>query len=179
MKALNVFFVSIVLVLLMVFSSLQAATNYNETASKAEHYGALVYSGTVTFTDSSNGDIYYTQKMKVSASNSADGYGRFICSEAGTEDVNVFIEYSFDGITWITGTTDADLDAVGTTAVVDTLGIVQGVNQILYHMSPYMRFKFVVGQNMNSTTLTWNYWMSKNSGVELKSVGGVSNTPTS
>ena len=174
MKALYV-----LIIFLMLTFSLQAATNYNETVSPANHNGAQVYSGTVTFLDSANGDIYYTQKMKMGATNAVDGYGRFICSEAGTEDVNVFIEYSFDGTTWITGTTDADLDAVGTTAVVDTFGIVQGVNQILYHMSPYVRFKFVVGQDMGSTTLTWNFWMSKNTGVELKSVGGASNTPTS
>ena len=180
MKALNIFLILALVFLLGQMFTVQAAeTNYNEVVNKAEHHGGLVYYGTVTFADSGNGDAYYTQKMKISASNYADGYARFICSEVGTEDVNIYTEISHDGTTWIALDTDADLDAVGTTAVVDTIGLEQGTDQLLYHASPYLRFKMEAGQAMNSTIVTWNYWMSKNAGVEFKAVGGTSDTPES
>jgi len=154
----------------------QAGTTYDQAVSKLDLWGTLVYKGTVTFTDSASGAIYYTQRMFTGAVNASDGLARFICSEKGTEDVNVFIEYSVDGENWTVGTTDADVDAVGTTAVTDTVGIVQGVDQYLFHIYPYMRFKFVAGQAINSTTVTWAVAFRKPAGSELKYLGAVKNT---
>jgi hypothetical protein len=71
--------------------SFAVETNYNEPVTRTEPWGAVVYSGTVTFSDSGNGDTYYTQTMLIGAVDK-DYYGwiRVICSEVGTEDVNVF-----------------------------------------------------------------------------------------
>jgi hypothetical protein len=154
-------------------------TNYNQTVSPSFQPGKIIYQGTVTFTDSGNGDIYYTQAMLVAPVTYSDALARFACSEVGTEDVNVFIEYSFDNVTYFAGTTPANLDAVGVTAVIDTIGTEAGVGQIKHRVAVWMRFKFVVGQAMNATTLTWAASFILPAGAIEEDLYKVKNTPTS
>ena len=145
-----------VLVLLVSFSiSFGVETNYNEAVSPSFQPGKIIYQGTVTFADSGSGDIYYTQAMLVAPVTYSDALARFICSEVGTEDVNVIYEYSFDNVTYFAGTTPADLDALGTTAVIDTIGTEAGTGQIKHRTAVWMRIKFVAGQAIGSTTVTW------------------------
>ena len=169
--------VTLISILLISFP-LMAGSHYDETVDKNDVVGKVNYSGTVTFADSASGAAYYTQAMAIGGMTDAYGYAYFICSEAGTEDVNVFVEYSNDKLTWVAGTTDSDLDAVGTTAVEDTIGIVQGAMSYKYKSWLYMRLKFVAGQAINSTTVTWTIGFNKNSGVDRTNLARVSNRDT-
>lgn len=155
----------------LIIVGVYAGTTANQTVYHPERYGNVYYNGTVTFADSASGAIYYTQAMLISALNDNYAFANFQCSEAGTEDVNVFVEYApTENGPWTAGTTDSNLDAVGTTLVIDTLGIVAGAAQVKYKAYGWMRFKFVAGQNMNSTTLTWGASFKKNSGLEKERV---------
>ena len=158
-------FIIVALVLVGAFA-VQAGTTYVQIVDPINRIGKLAYSGTVTFTDTVIGATYYTQAFYIGAVNYSDALARFICSEVGTEDINVFVEYSVDGLAWVAGTTDTDLDAVGTTAVLDTIGIVQGVNEVIYHTFFFMRYKFVAGSIINHTVLTWVTAFIKPAGLE-------------
>src|SRR3989304_2771869 len=158
--------VLIAVLLIMLSSPVFAGTTYDKDVSAVERPGKLFYYGTVTFTDSASGAIYYTQAFYIGATNVSYAMGRFVCSEAGTEDVNLFVEYSMDAENWVAGTTDADLDAVGTTAKIDTIGIVESSVQLLYRTWLFMRYKFVAGQNMNAATLSWGTAFIKPAGIE-------------
>ena len=172
----KLFFLVIIIMALLSFSVLMAATHYDEDVTVVDRTGILIYKGTVTFADSASGAIYYTQAMLIGAVNATDGYARYICSEKGTEDVNVFYEYSMDGTNWYVGTTDANVDAVGTTAVLDTIGIVAGTNEFKFHSAAWYRIKFVAGQAIGSTTVTWVNSFKKPAGLERVNCGLAKNT---
>jgi hypothetical protein len=148
MKKLKYLFISLLLIVSISF----AGTTYDQTVSANDtRPGILYYYGTVTFSDSGSGAIYYTQCMYIGSVKGAYGYIHAACSEAGVEDVNVFIEYSNDRTTWVLGTTDPGLDALGTTQKEDTVGIVSGSAEIKYKTYNWMRYKFVSGQAIGST----------------------------
>ena len=174
-------FLIVVLVLVGAFAA-QATTNYNETVSPINRIGKLAYHGAVTMTTAkglTTSDIYYTQAAYVGAVNASDALARFVCSEVGTEDVNVFIEYSLDAATWVAGTTDLDLDAVGTTAVLDTIGQAEKTNEQIYHTYMFIRFKLVPGATVgNGLVLTWSAAFIKPAGLERVQVDLVKDTPT-
>jgi len=174
MKTSKIFMI-VALILVGIFAA-QAGTTYVQIVDPINRIGKLGYSGTVTFTDTVVGAIYYTQAFYIGAVNYSDAMARFICSEVGTEDINVFIEYSVDGSAWVAGTTDSDLDAVGTTEVLDTIGIVQGVNELIYHTFFFMRYKFVAGVAVNDgLVLTWVTAFIKPAGLERVRVDLVKN----
>ena len=179
MKSRFNFSILVMILIVAMFSLVQSATSYDETVTKYDVPGVLVYKGTITISDSAANDTYYTQAFMIGGVSSAYGYGYFYCAEAGTEDVNVFIEYSNDLITWTAGTTDSDLDAVGTTVVGDTLGIAQGSDYYLYRTKIYARLKVVVGQNMNSTTFYYDMGWKKPAGSERANLGATANRKTS
>lgn len=158
------------LVALLIYGAF-AGTTYNQSVSQTDRHGKVYYSGTVTFTDSGSGAVYYTQPMLITALSDNYGFANFKCSEAGTEDVNVFYEYApTPNGPWTVGTTDSDLDAVGTTQVIDSVGIVQGTAEQSFKANNWMRIKFVAGQAINSTTVTWGVNFKKNSGLETEKV---------
>lgn len=161
----------IVLLVPLVFS----ASYYNETVSKLDVPGKVVYYGTTTFADSASGTIYYTQAFFIAPYTAAYAYGYFVCSEAGTEDVNVFLEYSNDRTTWYAGTTNSALDAVGTTAKMDTLNIIAGAEDEPYRTFVWARLKFVAGGAINSTTISWSVGFDKPSGLQNKKNAAVLN----
>jgi hypothetical protein len=165
----------ITLLTLIVFVvSAFAGTTTDQTVNEASHKGVLSYYGTVAFVDSGNGAIYYTQAFFIGNVNENNAYGAFVCSEAGTEDVNVFIEYSNepDGA-YIAGTTNSALDAVGTTTKYDTLNVIAGTADMQYKAFNWARLKFVAGQAINSTTLSWWVNINKPDGLDDEDVGQV------
>lgn len=177
--------INAVIMLMLIFSlSFAVETNYNSTITPTESPGAVTYSFSTTFSDSGSGDIYYTQGFWIKDLTEANGYINAICSEVGTEDVNIFVEYSntFTG-TYVAGTTDTDLDAVGTTAKQDTIGIVAGAAEIKYKAYKYARLKFVAGQAIGSTTISGavTFWKPEGlKGIILRSrMTLVGNTATS
>lgn len=131
-----------------------ATTSANNTVTKVEPWGSIVYSSSISLTLLTTGDVYYTQAMLIGLVDK-DRYGRIIasCTEVGTEDVNIFLEYSSDKTTWTAGTTDTDLDAVGTTVVKDTIGIVQATACDLYKTHCYVRGKIVPGQTITTGSI--------------------------
>jgi len=171
MKSIK-YFLFVLVALLLISTPLFAATHYDQAVSILDPDGKLVYYGTVTFTDSVSGAIYYTQGFYIGATNSQYAYGRCICSEVGTEDVNLFIQYSYDGTNWIDGTTDSGWDQIGTTAKVDTLGI---RDALLYKSAVFARLKFVAGATINHTVISWAFGWIKPDGVITKNFGSVFN----
>lgn len=152
--------ITFITILLLVFSVplFAVETNYDQAVSADYNYGGITYNGTVTFSDSGSGDIYYTQWMCIGfVDKSKYGWLDVVCSEVGTEDVNVFFEYSNDCYNTYLDGTDSDLDAVGTTAVQDTVGIYQGTASEKYASFGWVRLKFVAGQAINATTVTWSF----------------------
>ncbi len=92
---------------------------------------------------------------------------------------NFNIEYSLDAATWVAGTTDLDLDAVGTTAVLDTIGQAEKTNEQIYHTYMFIRFKLVPGATVgNGLVLTWSAAFIKPAGLERVQVDLVKDTPT-
>jgi len=176
MKLFKYSFIVLAILLILAGQSFAGSTYYDQDVSEIQRPGKLLYYGTVTFSDSGTGTIYYTQAFYIGGVNTAYGLGRFICSEAGVEDVNVFVEYSMDAETWVAGTTDTDLDAVGTTAVIDTFGLVRGVDQLLYSTWLFMRYEFLAGQAIGSTTLTWSVAFTKPSGLEYRDLAIIKDT---
>ena len=157
----------IALVTIFLFAGLASATTYDSLAvTEYDVTGAVTYSGSWTISDSASGAIYQSKAMLLSPLAGDYGYGYFKCSEVGTEDINVFFEYSNDLSTWTAGTTDTDLDAVGTTAVLDTIGYVAAAQEYLYKTRIWFRLKAVVGQNMNATTFSWEVSFRKPAGLE-------------
>lgn len=130
-----------------------------------EGFDYVRYYGTVDMSDDTTGS-HYTQAFLIGNANAVDGMLQAACSEAGTEDVNVFVEYSHDRTTWTAGTTDGDLDALGTTTVNDTLGIAAGVDQILYHNLIWARLHFDGQTGNGDTTVTWSVSLRKNDIVQ-------------
>jgi len=159
-------FLTVVLVLIGVFA-VQAGSTYVQIVNPINRIGKLAYSGTVTFVDTVTGATYFTQAFYIGAVNYSDALARFQCTEVGTEDINVFTEYSVDALTWVDGTTDTDLDAVGVTAVLDTIGHVNGTNEVIYHTFLFMRYKFVAGQAIDTgMVLTYVTAFIKPAGLE-------------
>ena len=141
----------ILFVLLLAYAVAFAGDNYNQTTTVAAEGATYVtYKVTGTMTDQTGN--YYSKGLFIGDLNDQDGYIQVkLSDESGTEDVNVFLEYSFDGVTWTAGTTDSNLDQVGATVVNDTLGIANGVDQILFHNSNLLRVK-LDGQTGNPAT---------------------------
>ena len=162
----KIFLVILMALILPVF----AATHYDQDVSILDPDGKTVYYGSFEFADSASGAIYYTQGFYIGAMNSQYAMMRTICSEAGVEDVNGFVQYSFDGTNWIDGTTDSGWDACGTTAKVDTVGI---RDLLLFKSAVFMRLKFVAGQNIGSTTFSYAIVFIKPDAVVTKNYGSV------
>jgi hypothetical protein len=152
-----------------------AASTYNNTVNYLDARGYVFYYGAFVF-DSLEQDTEYSQALDISGCSDTDGYGWFQCSEAGVEEVNVFIEYSKDRTTWIAGTTDSDLDEIGTTAVRDTIGTVQGNTQYMFKTFPYMRLKCQANRTIDATTLSWILKLKKDEGLERTRVAEMWNS---
>ncbi|MCB1323526.1 MAG: hypothetical protein KDK34_24925 [Leptospiraceae bacterium] len=153
----------ILFLLVALFLSFQALAgdNYNGTTSVySEGHTYVVYKFTGTFTGADSTGNWYSKGMFIGDANDSDGYVQVTLanSASGTEDVNGFIEYSYDGVTWTAGATDANLDAISTTTINDTLGIAGGADQLLFHNSNLMRVK-LDGQAGNPQT-TWTVYVT-------------------
>jgi hypothetical protein len=129
-------------------SFLFAGTQYNATVYiKDEIKGVLQYYGTITFDDSTTAGNWYTQAFRIAGCGAEYGWIDVDVSEVGTEDINVFLEVSNNLIDWTALTTDKDVDACGTTAKRDTVGISENVSQLALTKSHiWMRIHAVPGQ---------------------------------
>lgn len=116
---------------------------------------------------------HYTPKIYIGDANAIDPVdtsflkSAFIwmdITEVGTEDVDVFVDYSYDGTTWYELGSTAIKTAQGTTAAYDTLNVIEGVRQLGYNFANYLRVEFD-GQTMNSgAIITWSVALPKEPG---------------
>lgn len=139
-------------------------TQYNQgTWTYQNVAGKWHYHLEVTIDSVGSGDIIYTPFIFIPATTSTYEYFRVIASNAtGTEDFNVFFIYTNDPTDDVADagyaleSTDSDLDAVSTTAVYDTLGIVQGTASKNYKIYNWVALKIVNGQAVSASTITFD-----------------------
>lgn len=175
MKFKNIFFV-ILAILIMAFNSFAADTT-DTAVNWVEGDTWILYYGPATFGAAGGTDNAYTQAFFIGDCNKE--YGGISCyatNVAGTEDVNGIIEYSLekDGANASFGgaETYADLDAIATTVVQDTLGINAGEDDMFKH-ALWARIKFD-GQtgNPNSLVMNWQVFLHKKVGAPKRGVAG-------
>ena len=164
-------------------SFVQGTTLSNQTTTSSDPWGVMVYSATISLSLLTTGDIYYSQAMLIGcADKSKYSWLDVVCTEVGTEDINVFIEYSNTpsvAASWVAGTTDPNLDAVGSTLVRDTIGVVTGTACQKYQSYAYARLKFVPGTTITTGGyLTFRLGLPKIAGLAKSACASVSNHGT-
>ena len=104
----------------------KALSGYDNASAYYETASTVTYIFKATWADSS--DHYHSKPFFIGDCNDADAYVSAIVSAAS--DVNPIYHFSYDNCnTWV-AITPADLDALSSTAVVDTMGHEAGVNEI-------------------------------------------------
>ena len=99
-----------------------------------EDFTTVVYKFRFTYT--SDTDNYHSKPLYIGDCNAVDGYVYGKADAAGNTDA--FFHFSADDRnTWET-TTPADLNALSNTAVVDTIGIEAGTNDISFHAARWL-----------------------------------------
>jgi len=148
------------LLLMMLTAFAFSATHYNEAVTVTIVPGGVIYSGTIDMTGDSTG-TYYTKAFDVTIQDRTNlAWINVICSNvAGTEDVNGFLFYSNAEnptvANGVIGPTDGDLDAIGTTAKIDTASIQAGSPR--FRGSRWCSVK-IIGQSGNPLT-TFSWWI--------------------
>ncbi len=147
------FFKQVIVLLSLLSFGLIAGDNYNQQTFVQESEKRLIYRVSFTMTDSTGN--YYSKRMYIGDANVNDGHIQIVqTNEAGTEDVDYTLQFSYDGKTFTSSSADDELTQVGTSTVSDTLGIVDGSNDNNFHNFPFMRLK-ADGQSGNpQTTVT-------------------------
>jgi len=106
----------------------------------------VTYFWQFTFVDSS--DNYHSRPLYIGDCNKEDGYISFIQSTAG--DANPILHYSNDDRTrWVAAITPTDLDAVSTTMIADTLGQIDGGNDLVFHSARWLVVECASGSATN------------------------------
>ena len=100
---------------------------YFETATHVTYFWQF------TFVDSS--DNYHSRPLYIGHANKEDGYISFIQSTTG--DANPILHYSNDDRTKWVDVTPADLNAVSSTMIADTLGA-NGGNDLAFHAARWL-----------------------------------------
>lgn len=149
----------ICLALLLMFQTLLfAGDTYEQAVSRKVFASGVLYYGTVDMTADSIGN-FYTNAMFVGNCNTNNAHIWAVCSNvSGTEDVNVFAQYSQlpDG-TYIDAAQASGkiIDALSTTTVTDTINVTVGVACTVYPTARWLSLKFD-GQTANPlTTVSW------------------------
>lgn len=121
-----------------------------EVGPKGTDYVLFYGQTTATVATDSIGDQYtkamYIADFQVETTNAfffVDGYD-VTTAGSGTEDCNVYVEYSFDRTTWVVGAAASGKiqDQVVTTAFTDTLNVIAGATDTNFNIYPWMRLHF-------------------------------------
>lgn len=159
---------------MLIAATLASAQTYNTPVTTVEGATYVRYTGSVDMTTDSTGS-HYTQAMSIADANSGSGAVQLrLPNVTGTEDVNVFVEFSYDLLNWSAIST-AVTDGLSTTVVYDSLHSVGGADLFEFESSVWMRLHFD-GQSGNpSNTLYWNVYLPKNTGAPTSGVGSAVN----
>ena len=111
-----------------------------------EDYSHVTYFWRFTWVDSSNNA--HSKPLYIGNCNVSDGY--VYVKQSATGDANIFFHYAADNRnTYQVGTTPADLDACSNTAKVDTIGIEETVDEILFHAARWVVIEAASGSSSN------------------------------
>lgn len=159
-----------ILIFAMLMMIPAVAQTYDSAANEAEGASYIRYTGSAAITTT---ESTYTQAMAIGDANQSIGVVKLRLPDvSGTEDVNVFVEFSNDLQNW-TSISTAVYDALSTTAIYDSLDTVGGAALLEYKGSTWMRLHFD-GQTGNPTnTLYWDVFLPKNTAAPLS---GAANT---
>jgi hypothetical protein len=151
MKKLILFIAALMLVSIPAFSGSTSAVYNSPTFCQEGPAGTgwVMYYG---YTDScsvantdSTGD-HYTKAMWIPYYTESDCFFNMQSSNSagGTEDCNVYVEYSYDRTTWFVGSANSGkiYDQLTTTMVADTLNVIVGSRDTFYKTAPWMRLHF-------------------------------------
>ncbi len=105
----------------------------------------VTYFWQFTFVDSS--DNYHSRPLYIGDANADDGY--FSAIQSATGDANIVLHYSNDDRTKWVAITPTDLDAVSTTMVADTLGRLDGANDLTFHQARWLVVECASGSSTN------------------------------
>jgi len=172
MKAVYRGVLSFIAALLLLCIPAQAQT-YHTGGSCDASTAQLVCYGSISMGADSTGS-HFTPKIYIGDANAIDASDTSLVnsafiwmdvSEVGTEDIDVFVDYSYDGSTWYELGGTAIKVAQGTTAAYDTLNVIGGTRQLAYNFASYLRVEFD-GQTMNSgAVITWAVSLPKEQGA--------------
>lgn len=145
---------------------------YDSPVTEVEGASYIRYTGAAAITTT---ESTYTQAMHIGDANQGIGTVTLSLPDVtGTEDVNVFVEFSQDLLTW-TSISAAVKDQLSTTAAFDSVHVVAGTTLIEFKGSVWMRLHFD-GQTGNPTnTLTWSVFLPKNSGAPSQGLANAVN----
>lgn len=148
------------LALALVAGQALAADHFDLPVSVREDEFSVVIEGLINFSADSTGS-YYTQAVYVADLNHFNAYLAAVANVSGA-DVNAYVEYSRDRLTWYAGSIGSGqvLDQVAATLKADTVNVVSGAQDVLYSTGVWMRIKFV-GQTGNADENTAFTWFAK------------------
>lgn len=154
------------LLLALVFAPVEAQT-YNIATSVKEGATYARYTGSIDMATVTGDSIasHYTQPFFIGNSNQGIGIVTVtVPNVAGTEDINLFVEYSNDLTNWKSIST-AVKDNLLAGVTYDTLSTVASISLIEFKSSIWARLHFD-GQTGNPrNTLTWEAYLPKNTGA--------------
>ena len=129
-------------------AALDNATGYHETAT------TITYLFKATWADST--DQYHSRAMLIADCNDVDAYTTAIVSAAS--DVNIVYHFSYDNRNTWTSTTPAGYDALSNTAVTDTIGIEEAIDDADgFHMGIWLVVEMADGSTAlnDDEVCTW------------------------
>ena len=148
----------LILLLGLVFSTIaQDLYNKGTVTKKAEGYTYVLYKWEVTIPSGATAtDNYHSPAIFIGDANVDDGTIQVKASQAA--NANLVYHYSNDNENWVTVGPDNNLKNLTNTFVTDTLGMINGSNDLNFHNSTYIVLE-LDGQTGNSTGTTWTVYI--------------------
>ncbi len=170
----------LLMLIISLFVNVQAFSQTYDTPVNASEGATYVkYSGTVDMTaDGDSIASHYSQALYIGDSNQSVALIQFSVPDVtGTEDLNVFAEFSQNRKDW-SSVSAAIHDQLTAGVTYDTLHIINTTSIIELQGSVYLRIH-VDGQTGNpSNTITWDAYLKKNQGAPARTVATVLNRRT-
>lgn len=151
------------------------AQTYNIPVSEKEGYTFARFTGTIDMAEEPE-DSHYTQAFYIGNSNQGLGVVSVsVPDSAGTEDIDLYVEYSNDLVNW-TSIQTAVAEQLTAGVTYDTLSTVGGTALLEHKSSIWARLHFD-GQSGNpENVLTWEAYMPKNAGAPPATATFVANS---